>query len=239
MADGIQEIVRAGDKDLFLSTLFCPAERQADLFALWAFHTEISRIPLLVSEAQIGEIRLQWWADTVEAIARGESPDHPVAHALADVVQQHRLPTGPLLAFIEAKRHDLYADRFPDVAALEAYLGQTTSIFLQLAAMIIAPQLASGASEAAGYGGVSFGLARGLALHGDRFIPSGLNKDEAMAHGRKRLVQAQAAINALPKQLFPVMLPVALSDLYFSQGRTPPQWRRQWRLYWAARREQV
>ena len=46
------DMVRAGDKDMFLATLFAPEAAQPHLFALHAFAIEVARIPHLVSEAQ-------------------------------------------------------------------------------------------------------------------------------------------------------------------------------------------
>ncbi len=239
MAETPQEIVRAGDKDLFLATLFCPPASQADLFALYAFQIEVSRIPRLVSEPQIGEIRLQWWRDAVETIAQGAPQDHPVLRGLQDIITRHLLPTQHLVDFIEARRQDLYADRFPDLIALEAYLGLTQSAFFQLAAMIMAPAQSHRTADAAGLGGVAFALSRDLATSADKCVPVGMEKTILVAHARKRLHEARAAINALPKDVFPVFLPVAVSELYLDADSQPLQWRRQWKLWRAARRESI
>ncbi len=81
-----RETVRLGDKDHYLALLFAPEVLQPPLFALAAFTTELARIPSLVSESPIGEIRLQWWADTLAAMESGEGGSHPVAQAMAETV---------------------------------------------------------------------------------------------------------------------------------------------------------
>src|SRR6266566_680683 len=52
-------LVRAADKDRFLSTLFAPAEHRNALLSLYAFNLEIARVREVAQEALAGEIRLQ------------------------------------------------------------------------------------------------------------------------------------------------------------------------------------
>ncbi|MFO1034781.1 MAG: squalene/phytoene synthase family protein [Hyphomicrobiales bacterium] len=77
-AEHCRALVRRQDKDLFLADLFLPEAAQPAAFALHAFACEISRITHLVSEPQIGEIRLQWWAETLEGLTNGQAQDHPI-----------------------------------------------------------------------------------------------------------------------------------------------------------------
>ena len=75
--------VRRRDHDRFLTALLAPANRRAALFALYAFNAEIARVREAVSEPMLGQIRLQWWRETIEALARGEVRGHEAAAALA------------------------------------------------------------------------------------------------------------------------------------------------------------
>jgi 15-cis-phytoene synthase len=84
-----ETLVRAGDKDRFLATLFAPAEHRAAIFAVYAFNLEIARIRELAREPLAGEIRLQWWSDVLsDALgggSRGEVEGHPRNSGLADL----------------------------------------------------------------------------------------------------------------------------------------------------------
>lgn len=238
-----RESVRSQDMDLFLATLFAPEVAQPHLFALQAFAAELARIPFLVSEPQIGDIRLQWWADTLDQFAAGSDPGHPVAQALAATVQAHELPLQPLQAMIEARRFDLYADTMPDLTALEAYFGETDAALMQLSCLILDRPSAARAAEAAGFAGVAFGLARSLVMSRtpEKLVPQGHAKDDLLELAAKRLGQARGALAALPRSLLPAFLPVSLAELYLAasrrNGRSVPQWRRQWRLWRASRSE--
>ena len=86
-ADGLGhcvEIIRAGDEDLFLSLGYALEADRARLAALFAFQIELRRIPVIVSEPPLGEIRLQWWREALGEIASGAAPRaHPVVSLLA------------------------------------------------------------------------------------------------------------------------------------------------------------
>jgi phytoene synthase len=235
----IREAARAGDKDFFLAALFAPEEKQPHLFALQAFAAELARIPTLVSEPQIGEIRLQWWADTLEQPEGGQG-GHPVAAVLMKAVRTSGLPLQPLQQMIEARRFDLYADRMPDVTSLEAHFGETVSALIQLECLVLDAPAAPRAAEAAGFAGVALGLARGLLKpERDKLIPVGSTAPEMQELAARRLAQARVAVAQLPQSLLPAFLPVATTELYLAAARDGRpqvmQWRRQWRIWRAAK----
>ena len=96
--DHCEELVRTGDKNRFLATLFAPQKYRRALYALYAFNIEVTRIRELAREPMPGEIRLQWWRDVLGGAGRGEIDAHPVAAALRDVVVRYRLPPKMLLS---------------------------------------------------------------------------------------------------------------------------------------------
>ena len=241
MAETCLDVVRAGDKDIFLSLLFAPEAAKQHLFALHAFAIEIERIPNLVSESQIGEIRLQWWADTVEAISVGTHQDHPIAQALAATIKAHDLPLAPLSALIEVRRFSLYADKVVSLNDLEGYCGETRAALFQLACAILDREASSLAATASGYAGVAFELARLMVWPGsERFIPEEISTAEVINLAELRLEEARAAVAKLPSSLAPAFLPLAVVPDYLATARRKgshvPQWKRQWHIWWAASR---
>src|SRR5262249_28267222 len=101
-------LLRASDKDRFLTTLFAPAEHRDALLALYAFNGDVAGVRGVVREPVAGEIRLQWWSDVFDGAGRGEVAAHPVAAALLASMPRYRLPPEPFKAVIEARRFDLY-----------------------------------------------------------------------------------------------------------------------------------
>ena len=238
-ANAIREIARLGDKDLFLAALFAPEEKQPHLFALQAFAAELARIPALVSEPQIGEIRLQWWADTLENLSAAQG-GHPVALALAETVTACGLPLQPFQQMIEGRRFDLYADRMPDLTSLEAHFGETLSALVQLQCLVLDATSAARATEAAGLAGVALGIARSmLSAQRQKLVPTSSTDELVLELAAWRLDEARRAIASLPQLLMPAFLPLATAELYLAAatgGRQHvPQWRRQWRIWRASR----
>ena len=237
------DLVRRNDKDRFLAALFAPGDRRRGLFALYAFDIEIARIPASVSEAGLGEIRLQWWRETVEAVAAGAAVAHPVAQELGLALQSWRLPLPPFLALLAAHDFDLFDDTMPNLAALETYLGETSSAGIQLASLILAGDDARRSAEAAGLAGVALGLARLLHRHasGDaragKFFPADLDAGAARTHAKRRLAEARALSATVAPAALPAFLPLSAADLYLANpARAPSQLRRQLRAWWLARR---
>lgn len=232
MADSCMDLVRLHDRDRYIATLFAPDNLRPHLFALYAFGSEIARIPQLVSEPQIGEIRLQWWLDTLATIEAKQAVDHPVAAAFADVVHRYNLPIQHLENFVEAWRNDLYADQFPSLFALESFVAETEAALMQFAAIILDRSAAVSASALVGPAGTAFGLARLLARGDAKFIPPGETVESVKSLVRKRLGEARKAV--IPAGLMPAVLPAALTEVYLRGS--PSALRSQWTMWRAARR---
>ena len=237
-----QTVVRDADRDRYLASLFAPDAARPHLLSLYLFNAEVARIAQTVSEPQLGLIRHQWWLDTLEAMEQGQAPAHPVAQALAETARTHRLPIEPLRQLVIAREADLYDDPPSDLPALEAHLGATSSVLIQLAALILAGPKASACAEAAGYAGVAYGLATALVHPRPRPLPPGMDRDAAMTHARSRLKQAREAARAIPRAALPAFLPASLTGLYLAAAerspeapRQPSQFRRQLTMWWRAR----
>jgi phytoene synthase len=233
------------------------------VIALYAFSDEIARVRAHVSEPLLGEIRFQYWRDVLTG-ERGA--DAPIAAALVDTVERFRLPREKLISLIDARLFDLYDAPMPNVAALESYAVATAGSLFQLAAFILDPVAdVAAASRHAGIAYAVTGLLRGLPWQvaaGQTYVPRELYAghdlyadraalDAALAKLRALVRQNQAALATEPAakagKAAPVFLPAALCDLYLRQMEKPgcdpltalievPQWRRQWRLWRAARK---
>src|SRR5580698_367546 len=130
------ELVRSHDFTRYASTLFVPSAQRRALLAVYAFNVEISRVRLQVSQALPGEMRLQWWTDMLAGAGHGGIEGNPVAAELLLAIQNGRLPVERLSRLIEEHQFDLYNDPMPTMAALEGYIGDTSSALFSLAARI-------------------------------------------------------------------------------------------------------
>src|SRR5215218_8756943 len=114
--DHCEELVREGDKDRFLATLFAPQKYRRALHALYAFNLEIAKVRETAHEPMPGEIRLQWWRDVLGGAGRGEVSAHPVASALRETIVRYSLPPKMLEDLIDARTFDLYDDPMASLA---------------------------------------------------------------------------------------------------------------------------
>ena len=173
-----EALLRASDKDRFLSALFAPAEHRSALHALYAFNVEVTRVRELVKEPLAGEIRLQWWREALAGERREEARGHPVAAALVQVISKYSLPLVLFDELIEARRFDLGSELMGSIEEVEHYARRTSSSLIELAARILDRD--GGAPSIAGPAGVSLGVTGLLRLlpldaaRGRLFIPADL-----------------------------------------------------------------
>jgi phytoene synthase len=234
--DHCEELVRAGDKDRFLATLFAPQKYRRALHALYAFNLEVARTRELAREPMPGEIRLQYWREALAGL--GETAANPVAAALRDVVVRYRLPPGALADLIDARAFDLYDEPMGSLADLEHYAARTSSALIELAARILSDGHDPNIGELAGHAGAAYamaGLLRALPIHaarGQLYLPIDLMRRygaepadllagkestalravlaELRLRARQHLAAARAVLDAAPTAAAPALLPVAL-----------------------------
>jgi phytoene synthase len=233
-----ERLLRSGDRDRFLSTLFAPAEYRAALYALYAFNLEIARVREAAHGSVAGEIRLQWWRDVLTGEGHGGVSGHPVAAALLAAIARHKLVVANLTALIDARRFDLYDEPMRTLADLSAYADATSSNLIRLSAQVID---AGGAEldELAHHAGLAYaftGLLQAFPIHarrGQLYIPlEDLDRHGAqwrdvlrlhMTDGlraalaemrliaREHLRHAQRMQSTVVPRLVPAFLPVALA----------------------------
>lgn len=130
MTDDLDALVRRVDPDRWLSSRFVADQAaRADLIALYALDHELTRIPQIVSNPLMGEIRLTWWREGLEEIAEGKTVRaHPVLRAIADGA----LPAPALAALAEARLGDLDGEKTGEAAL--AHADATEGLLMALAA---------------------------------------------------------------------------------------------------------
>jgi 15-cis-phytoene synthase len=240
-----EKAIRAADRDRWLASLFAPANVRPYLHALYAFNLEIARVRDLVSDPLPGEMRLQWWRDAIDGVARGDVSGYPQAAALLDTIQRFQLPTKPLLDMIEARTFDLYDDVMPTIIDLEGYCGETSSALIRYATIILAGGDDPPCAECAGHAGVAYaltGLLRAFAwscARGQVYLPEELMKryrltrdkiihgsnnpalqkclNEVRALAWRHLAETRRQIGAAKGTVAVAFLPVSLVAPYLAQ----------------------
>lgn len=148
----LDEMVRKGDEDRWLASRFAPKPLRQQLTALYAFNVEVASVATKVREPRLGEIRLQWWRDTVEAIFRGgPTPDHPVTRALAELCSQADLSLDTFDMMLTARVSDLSTAPFDTWSDLDNYIDATDGGLMRLAASLCLPDAPASAQRNAAF----------------------------------------------------------------------------------------
>jgi len=209
--------VRRADPDRYFSALFAPADKRLLLFALYAFNHELARIGETVREPMMGEIRLEWWRESVESACEQRPRTHDVAQALAALFATTNLGTSQFQAMIDARQFDLLEGSFADQGARDSYVDATSGNLMRLAARILGAgdRFDDLAREAGAAYGLS-GLLRNRA-HGHRRVfvaDADAARHDASAH-------YQVARRTKPGAALAAFLPAALVPLYLRYPAKP------------------
>lgn len=208
--DHCREMVERGDPDRALVTAGAEQAAQARLWPLWAFNLEVAQAPWASAEPMVAEMRLQFWADAVDALAEGRPRvGHPVLEPLAAALEG--VDTAPLSALVEARRRDVWREGFADRAALHDYLEATAAGLMWQAARML------GAPDAAEQPVRDFGWAAGLAawfravpvLSARGWPPLPAEDDSTVrvlaGEGLARIARARGARRDVPARVFPAL----------------------------------
>jgi phytoene synthase len=208
MADDLDITVRDHAPDRWLSSRFVADESaRADLIVLYALDHELTRIPQVVTDPLMGEIRMTWWREGLEEIAEGRAVRaHPVLRAIA----ASKLPAVALAALAEARLGDL--DEPKTGEALARHIDATEGLVMALAARRLSEQAtADQVTQAAR----AFGLAY-------------CDAPAAQA----ALKAASGALEDLPLAAFPAVAHATLARAY-TRNKNPGPLEKRTRVLWA------
>lgn len=208
MAEDLDALVRRVDPDRWLSSRFvADGAARADLITLYALDHELTRIPLIVTNPLMGEIRLTWWREGLEEIAEGKPPR---AHAVLRAVADSALPPTALAALAEARLGDLDGDKTGEEAL--AHADAADGLLMALAARRLSDKATADQVKQA---------ARAVAL--------------ARTDGPAALTALKAAradLKGLPVAAFPAVAHATLASCY-ARNKNPGELEKRARILWA------
>jgi phytoene synthase len=127
------------DNGRFLASLYSPPSERPVLDALFAVESEIAASLQGGLDHNVAHIRLQWWRDECERVAKG-TPAHPLTRALVA-----ELPTGTALqglsGFVDVAVWDLAAATFETRRELTAYCERWANAMILPAVVHAVPDL--------------------------------------------------------------------------------------------------
>lgn len=264
-AEACARSLRDLDHDRFIANLFAPGPARRRLNALFAFAAALAAVPDRASEPLVGQIRLQWWRDTVRGLAGAGRTGHPVADELAQALGAG-LAVDELLALVEARERELAEVPVASLAELERHFGETVGAPMAAAARVLGAE----AEAASVHAGAVLGLTALVTAPGRKrravFLPADLMRRHGLTAGedaedrhmaafasdlvagaQHHLAETRAALAEAPRALLPAFLPLAAAAHDLDRlaarplRRDPrlPRWRRQLAMWRAARRGRV
>lgn len=239
---GIEHAARITEPDRALAARLAPRAVRDDLIVLAAFLGDVARIPRVVADPRLGEIRLQWWVETIESFATGALSGHPIADALAEVVARRGLDAAEMIAVVEARFVEFAETPVRDQYALQDYLDGTEGAAFRLAARILCVPQTDATHAVLSAAGRAYGLVRLLqslprqlsrgrillpadwpevsALRdaASRGASTATTLDGVLARGARAARQHQATLHSfaaqIPHSLVAAILPCALIEPY-------------------------
>lgn len=160
------DLLRKYDSPAYTLSHFVQPHALPAYMAIRAFNIEISRIPDIVSNSTIGQMRHQFWRDTVNKTFNENPPEEPVAVLLAAYMHDTRIRLNKawFQKIISAREQALTRPGFVNLSALETYAESTysTILYLTLSALplnsLTADHVASHVGKAAGIAAVLRGV---------------------------------------------------------------------------------
>lgn len=192
---------------LYAATLFAPQDRRDALVALYSFDFEIKRIPTLVSEPMLGEIRLQWWREALNGERSDEARMNPLASAVLDIIETFSLPLSGFNRLIDGEARILDASPIVDEPVLETLYGERYGALFHLASIILDQSVSRNLADASGHAAMAYGIARDL-LSGRHAV----KRADLVMLGELHLEKARAAIRTLPDAVRPAFLPLVIVE---------------------------
>ncbi|MFM8606910.1 MAG: squalene/phytoene synthase family protein [Hyphomicrobiales bacterium] len=235
MNRALADFVKEQNPDFYWSVLFAPADKRDALLSLYAFALEVKRIPTLVSEPALGEIRMQWWIDGLIGERSAELLSHPVGEALINTSTSYSLPLQPLIDLIDARVVLLHTDPQspPDEAALELFCGRCHAAMIHFASIILNDGRIPSTSDAAGHAGMVLGLIE--ILREELFT---ISKTDIVNLAQEHLIKLRSLLSDVPKPLLAAYLPLVIAEPFLErfekgfnrQQAEPDSWRILWRM---------
>jgi NADH dehydrogenase [ubiquinone] 1 alpha subcomplex assembly factor 6 len=236
----VAALVRRHDHDRFQTALFAPAERREALFALYAFNYEVARVRESVSEPVLGQIRLQWWRESIAAaFERAAVRRHIVVEALTVAIRACALTRAHFERLVDAREQDLDEAPSASLAALQDYAEATSArlVYLALESLGVRDSVAEKVGFHIGIAYALAGLLRAMpfqARAGRLIIPAdialqteldaadyrALRSTQALrsataeiaAAASRHLSSARAYRYSVPRRALPALLPAILAE---------------------------
>ncbi len=193
------------DPDRYRAAMLGDKTAQDRLVLIYGFHSELAKIPELVSETMIGEIRYQWWRDAVDEIY-SEKPvrKHEISTPLAALIHEINLPRFWIDRLIDGRARDLDPAPFKTIDAAKDYARMTSGTLAQISCFVLDEDFDSDAALLAGQSWGLTGLARAYPYYHSGML-SQLDYGTLITTARDAYHEAKMVLGAVPADVMPAL----------------------------------
>jgi len=208
--------LKAADPDRCRAAVFAPKQARDHLYLLYAFHHELAKVPEIVSEPMLGDIRYQWWRDVLDEIyAGGIVRKHEVTTPLANLFREIDMPRFWADQLIDGRVRDLDSQPFTDLSAAKDYCRQTSGMLMQMAVFILGEEPGEAVLKAGEAWGLT-GLARAWGYYHKSML-SQLDYEEICQAASKVHKEASQGLRDLSPHAAPAVVYAALVPHYIKR----------------------
>ena len=127
------DFVYFNDKDRFTSLMFLKSFEREKIFPLYAFYLEICKIPWIIKEEGLAEIKMMWWYEKISQFnLNPKKTDHPILDPLLKVIKENKLPIEKFLKIIETRKFDIYKEPHQNFSEQINYLYNSSGNIMEL-----------------------------------------------------------------------------------------------------------
>lgn len=201
--------LKSVDPDRLRAAVFADKAGRERLQLLYAFHYELAKVPELVSEPMVGQIRYQWWRDAISEIYENKTVrKHEIATPLANMLLDCEVPRFWVDRLIDGRERDLDPMPFANIDAAKDYCRQTSGVLMQIAVKLLGTQ-PDDAVMAAGEAWGLTGLARAYGFYHKGML-SELQFEDICKAAQQSRNQAASGLKDMPAAAFPAVAYAAL-----------------------------
>ncbi len=181
-----RKLVKEQDYDRYLVSLCAPRQKQSHIWAVLAFNCEISKIPEIVSDSNLGLIRLQWWREEIEKLYASQEtkPSHQILICLADSVQKENISKESFEILFSAREFDIKCESIDTLESFVTYIEGINVPLLEMIYQICGDKINKEIDQdVLNHLGIAYGLLKFLraipfieSSQSERFLPDNLKK---------------------------------------------------------------
>lgn len=209
------EQLKSVDPDRLRAALFADKAGRERLQLLYAFHYELAKVPELVSEPMVGQIRYQWWRDAIAEIYEGRPVrQHEIATPLAAVLTDYDVPRFWIDRLIDGRERDLDPRPFANLDEAKDYCRQTSGVLMQIAVKLLGAEPEEPVLLAGEAWGLT-GLARAYRYYQDGML-SQIDFEDICKAAQDSRNQAHKGLKSISNEAFPAIAYAALVPKFLS-----------------------